>query len=266
MSATTAIASSWPARTFWMTARSGCSTASSSRARPPPHRPGLRWARAAAKPRADLCDRAAWKRGEYTPAGLRDPARILVADDTPANVRMLETRLSREGYEVLVARDGEETLAHAREALPDLILLDIMMPKLDGIEVCRRLKGDAKFPFTPIIMVTALSDTKDIVAGFEAGGDDYLAKPIDGQALSARVRSMLRIKSLHDTVKAQALELERWNATLEERVKTQLAELERVGRLKRFVSPQLTELIVQGGAGDPLASHRREVTVVFLDL
>ena len=197
---------------------------------------------------------------------MRDPARILVADDTPANVRMLETRLSREGYEVLVARDGEETLAHAREALPDLILLDIMMPKLDGIEVCRRLKGDASFPFTPIILVTALSDTKDIVAGFEAGGDDYLTKPIDSQALAARVKSMLRIKSLHDTVKAQALELERWNATLEERVEAQLAELERVGRLKRFFSPQLAQLIVQGGAADPLQSHRREVTVVFLDL
>ena len=189
-----------------------------------------------------------------------------MADDTPANVRMLETRLARDGHEVLVARDGEEALALARKAQPDLILLDIMMPKVDGIEVCRRLKGDPSFPFTPIIMVTALADAKDVVAGFEAGGDDYLTKPIDGQALSARVRSMLRIKSLHDTVKAQSLELERWNATLEERVQTQLAELERLGRLRRFVSPQLAELIVQGGAGDPLASHRREVTVVFLDL
>ncbi len=217
-------------------------------------------------PPADLCDRAASERGEYTPTRLRNPARILVADDTPANVRMLEARLARDGYEVLVARDGEEALALAREATPDLVLLDIMMPKVDGIEVCRRLKGDASLSFMPIIMVTALTDAKDIVAGFEAGGDDYLTKPIDGQALSARVRSMLRIKSLHDTVKAQAVELERWNATLEDRVRTQLAELERLGRLKRFVSPQLAELIVQGGAGDPLASHRREVTVVFLDL
>ena len=197
---------------------------------------------------------------------MRDRARILVADDTPANVRMLETRLSRDGYEVCVARDGEEALALARESQPDLILLDVMMPKVDGLEVCRRLKRDASFPFTPIIMVTALSDTKDVVAGLEAGGDDYLTKPIDAQALSARVKSMLRIKSLHDTVKAQALELERWNATLEERVNAQLAELERVSRLKRFFSPQLAQLIVQGGAADPLQSHRREVTVVFVDL
>jgi class 3 adenylate cyclase len=197
----------------------------------------------------------------------------MVVDDTPANVRMLEARLAREGYEVIAAHDGEQALAAAREARPDLILLDIMMPKIDGIEVCRRLKGDPAFPFTPIIMITALSDSKDVVAGLEAGGDDYLAKPVDQQALSARVKSMLRIKSLHDTVqeqaqrlKAQSAELERWNATLEQRVRQQLAELERIGRLKRFFSPQVAELIVQGGADDPLQSHRREVTVVFLDL
>ncbi|HEY8251961.1 MAG TPA: response regulator [Burkholderiales bacterium] len=197
---------------------------------------------------------------------MRTPPRILVADDTPANVRMLETRLSHDGYEVVTARDGEEALAVARATRPDLILLDIMMPKVDGIAVCRALKGDPAIPFTPIIMVTALADAKDVVAGFEAGGDDYLTKPFDAQSLSARVKSMLRIKQLHDTVQEQAAELERWNATLEERVRQQLAELERVGRLKRFFSPQLAELIVQGGAGDPLQSHRREITVVFLDL
>jgi class 3 adenylate cyclase len=197
---------------------------------------------------------------------VRTPARILVADDTPANVRMLEMRLQHHGYEVLVARDGEEALALARASHPDLILLDIMMPKLDGIAVCRRLKGDPEFPFTPIIMVTAMADSKDVVAGFEAGGDDYLTKPVDQQALVARVRSMLRIKALHDTVQAQAQELARWNATLEERVVRQVAELERMGRLKRFFSPQLAELIVRGDADDPLASHRREVAVVFIDL
>jgi class 3 adenylate cyclase/CheY-like chemotaxis protein len=197
---------------------------------------------------------------------VRTPARILVADDTPANVRMLEKRLQHHGYDVVVARDGEEALAVAHATHPDLILLDIMMPKVDGIAVCRRLKGDPAFPFTPIIMVTALADSKDVVAGLEAGGDDYLTKPVDQQALVARVRSMLRIKALHDTVQAQTAELARWNATLEERVARQLAELERVGRLKRFFSPQLAELIVRGGAEDPLVSHRREVTVVFIDL
>ena len=197
---------------------------------------------------------------------VRTPPLILIADDTPANVRMLETRLRHDGYEVVVARDGEEALDVARGTQPDLILLDIMMPKIDGIAVCRRLKDDPEFPFTPIIMVTAMTDTKDVVAGFDAGGDDYLTKPVDQQALMARVRSMLRIKSLHDTVQAQAAELARWNATLEERVSRQVTELDRVGRLKRFFSPQLADAIVRGGADDPLVSHRREITVVFIDL
>jgi DNA-binding response OmpR family regulator len=204
---------------------------------------------------------------------MRTPARILIVDDNPDNLDILQTRLARHGYEILTARDGEEALATARETLPDLILLDIMMPKLDGIEVCRRLKADRSLPFMPIIMVTAKADSKDIVAGLEAGGDEYLTKPVDQAALVARVKSMLRIKGLHDTgqeqaarLESQAAELSEWNRTLEHRVQQQVTQLERLGRLKRFFSPQLAELIVAGNAEDPLKSHRREVTVVFLDL
>ena len=204
---------------------------------------------------------------------MRTPPRILVADDNPANVDILQTRLAVHGYEIVTAGDGEEALAVAREKQPDLILLDVMMPKMDGLEVCRLLKADSTLPFIPIILVTAKADTKDIVAGLEAGGDEYLTKPVDQAALVARVKSMLRSKALHDTVQeqagrleAQAGQLAEWNKTLEQRVADQLAELERVGRLKRFFSPQLAELIVAGGAEDPLKTHRREVTVVFLDL
>jgi class 3 adenylate cyclase len=204
---------------------------------------------------------------------VRTPPRILVADDNPANVDILQTRLAVHGYEIVTASDGEEALAVAREKQPDLILLDVMMPRMDGLEVCRRLKADTALPFIPIILVTAKADSKDIVAGLEAGGDEYLTKPVDQAALVARVKSMLRIKALHDTVQeqagrleAQAGQLTEWNKTLEQRVADQLAELERVGRLKRFFSPQLAELIVAGGAEDPLKTHRREVTVVFLDL
>jgi class 3 adenylate cyclase len=121
-------------------------------------------------------------------------------------------------------------------------------------------------PFIPIIMVTAKADPKDVVAGLEAGGDEYLTKPVDQPALVARVKSMLRIKTLHDTVEALAAERAEWNKTLERRVEEQVGQLERLGRLKRFFSPQLAELIVAGGADDPLKTHRREVTVVFLDL
>jgi adenylate cyclase len=204
---------------------------------------------------------------------MRVPPRLLIADDQPMNVDILQTRLAVHGYEILTAADGEEALGVARAQLPDLILLDIMMPKMDGLEVCRLLKGDAALPFMPIIMVTAKADTKDIVAGLEAGADEYLTKPVDQAALVARVKSMLRIKALHDTVQeqavrleAQALQLADWNRTLEQQVAEQLAELERIGRLKRFFSPQLAELIVSTGEEKLLESHRREVTVVFCDL
>src|SRR5215471_5980664 len=197
---------------------------------------------------------------------MRNPPRILIVDDNPTNVKVLQTRLVADGYEIVTASDGEEALAVAREQVPDLILLDVMMPKLDGFEVCRRLRADAKFPFTPIILVTAMSDPKNVIEGLEAGGDEYLTKPVDHAALAARVRSMLRIKRLHDEVEELADQVQQWNATLERRVADQVAELERVGRLRRFFSPQLADLIVSGGADDPLKSHRREITVVYLDL
>jgi class 3 adenylate cyclase/CheY-like chemotaxis protein len=204
---------------------------------------------------------------------VRTPARILIADDNPANVDILQSRLAVHGYELLTAADGEQALGLARAQHPDLILLDVMMPKLDGFEVCRRLKADPALPFMPVILVTARAESKDVVGGLEAGADEYLTKPVDQAALVARVKSMLRIKTLHDQVQAQAQRLEaqaaelaHWNALLERRVQEQLVQLERLGRLKRFFSPQLAELIVAGGAEDPLRSHRREVTVVFLDL
>jgi class 3 adenylate cyclase/CheY-like chemotaxis protein len=197
---------------------------------------------------------------------VRTPPRILIVDDTPANVHILQARLAANGYDIVTATDGEEALAAVRDTQPDLVLLDVMMPKLDGMEVCRRLRADASLPFIPIIMVTAKSDPKDIVAGLEAGGDEYLTKPVDQAALVARVKSMLRIKQLHDTVQGLAEERAEWNRTLERRVQDQVGQLEQLGRLKRFFSPQLAELIVAGGADDPLKTHRREVTVVFLDL
>ena len=204
---------------------------------------------------------------------MREPPRILIADDQPFNVDILQQRLAVNGYEVLTAYDGEEALNVAKAEQPDLILLDVMMPKMDGIEVCQHLKADTSLPFMPIIMVTAKTDTKDVVAGLEAGADDYLTKPVDQAALVARVKSMLRIKALHDTVQGQATQLEaqaqqlaEWNQTLEQRVQEQVSELDRMGRLKRFFSPQLAELVVSSGGEKLLESHRREVTIVFCDL
>ncbi len=204
---------------------------------------------------------------------MRTPPQILIVDDNPANLHIFQTRLAAQGYEILTASDGEEALAVAKEKQPDLILLDVMMPKLSGIEVCRRLKEDSSLPFMPIVMVTAMADPKDVVAGLEAGADDYLTKPVDQTALVARVKSMLRIKGLHDMgqeqaarLEAQAVQLSEWNQKLEERVAGQVAELERVGHLKRFFSPQIADVIASSGSDDLMASHRREITVVFCDL
>jgi adenylate cyclase len=139
---------------------------------------------------------------------LREPARILVVDDVADNVEILQMRLEGQGYEVVTAGDGVEALEKIRELRPDLVLLDIMMPKMDGIEAVKRIKADPSLPFIPVILVTARADAKDVIAGLESGGDDYLTKPVDHAALSARVRAMLRIKALHDTVQTQARRLE----------------------------------------------------------
>ena len=197
---------------------------------------------------------------------MHNPPRILIVDDNETNRDILRTRLGPQGYELLEAADGEETLKVVRERQPDLILLDVMMPKIDGIEVCRRIKADPALPFVAVILVTAKADTKDVVAGLEAGADEYLTKPVDQAALVARVKSMLRMKELTDKVSAQAADLASWNRTLEERVQQQLTQIGRMDRLKRFLSPQIAELILSTGDDRALESHRRQVTVAFCDL
>ena len=204
---------------------------------------------------------------------MRTPPLILVVDDVPDNVEILQLRLESQDYQVITAGDGEAALAIVRDQRPDLVLLDIQMPKLDGIETVKQLKADAALPFIPVILVTARADAKDVVAGLEAGGDDYLTKPVDQSALLARVRAMLRIKGLHDTVQEQANRLEDqagelalWNKELETRVEAQLGEIERTGYLKRFLPQQLAELIVSQGDERILETHRRDIVVVFCDL
>ena len=198
---------------------------------------------------------------------MRDTPLILAVDDTPENLEILQVRLEANGYEVATAADGEEGLERARALEPDLILLDIMMPKLDGIAVVRLLKGEPRLKTIPVILVTAKADTRDVVQGLDAGADDYLTKPFEHAALLARVRSGLRQKALHDTVQEQARELAEWNTALERRVAEQVGEIERIGRLRRFLPPQVADIVVS--SADPeamLGSHRQEVTVVFCDL
>jgi adenylate cyclase len=198
---------------------------------------------------------------------------ILVVDDMPDNLRIVRIRLEASGYAVDTAADGEEALAKIEATPPDLVLLDVMMPKLDGIEVARRVKTNRALPFIPIVLLTAKSDPKDVVQGLDAGADEYLTKPVDHGALMARVRAMLRFKGLHDMVEAQRKELEaqgaalaELNRTLEARVNQQVEEIGRIGRLKRFLAPQLAEMIVSAGDESVLAHHRRDIVALFCDL
>lgn len=197
---------------------------------------------------------------------MREPALILVVDDQPANIDVLQMRLESQGYEVATAENGLQALERIAELQPDLVLLDVMMPGIDGLEVCRRVRADPSLPFMPIVMVTAKADRKDIVAGLDAGADDYLTKPVDQTELMARVRSMLRIKALQDQVRAQADSLAELNASLEARVAAQVAEIARMGELRRFLAPQVADLLLAGGDLSALRSHRREIVVVCCDL
>jgi class 3 adenylate cyclase len=185
--------------------------------------------------------------------------RVLVVDDTPVNLKLLSDLLVAKGYSVVTATSGVEALARVASDPLDIVLLDVMMPGMSGYEVCRKIREIPAHAMLPVVMVTALDPGQERVKGIEAGADDFLTKPINQPELLARVRSLLRVKTLWD----QVGEL---NRTLEARVAEQVAQLERLSRLRRFFSPQLAEAIVNGGADDPLKSHRREVTVVFLDL
>jgi class 3 adenylate cyclase len=185
---------------------------------------------------------------------------LLVVDDNEDNRYTLTQRLKRLGHaNVTTAQDGREALALLQSQPFDLVLLDIMMPELNGYQVLEQLKADERLRHIPVIMISAVDELDSVIRCIELGAEDYLTKPFNPTLLRARVGACLEKKRLHD-------ELATWARTLEQRVQEKVAEVERLGRLKRFFSPQLAELIVAGGADDPLRTHRREVSVVFLDL
>ncbi len=213
---------------------------------------------------------AAGRPGISAGEGARDsPAErsaILVVDDNEGNREMLARRLTRQGYRVEVAAGGRQALKTLETTAVDLVLLDVMMPEMDGYEVLQCLKADTRRRDIPVLMISALDELQSVVRCIELGAEDYLSKPFDPVLLRARIGACLEKKRLHNQEAQHRQELAELNRTLEQRVQEQVTQIERLGRLKRFFSPQLAELIVGGGAEDPLKTHRREVTVVFLDL
>jgi class 3 adenylate cyclase len=185
-------------------------------------------------------------------------ARILVVDDQRSNVEMMAGVLKARGYAVHTALDGQQALDQVREIHPDLVVSDILMPGVDGYDLCRRLRSAPETALLPLILVTSLDGQHERIKGLEAGADDFLSKPVNWEELFARVRSLLRVKALQD-------ELKDVNAKLAERVRDQVSQLERLSRLKRFFSKPVAEAIVAGGE-ELLEPHRREITAVFLDL
>ena len=184
--------------------------------------------------------------------------KILIVDDEPFNLDLLEQELGEYDYTIERAGDGVEALEKTQSFAPDVILLDYMMPRMNGLEVVKRLRATPEHQGIPVILLTAKASQEDKVAGLDAGADDYVTKPFDSFELLARVRAMMRLKEMHDT-------LAEWNRTLAETVRKQVSELERMARLKRYLSPQIAETIL--GQDDELfRTHRREITIVFLDL
>lgn len=185
------------------------------------------------------------------------PGRILVVDDLPANVALLEAVLVPEGYEVVSADTGEKGLDAIAEHDPDLLLLDLDLPGIDGLEVCRRIREDAATAMLPVVIITATTGAKRVNV-LETGADDFVPKPFDRAELLARVRSLVRIKRYQD-------EIAEMNAGLQDKVDAQLQEIERLGRLQRFLSPTVAEAVAADDASI-LDVHRREITVLFSDI
>ena len=197
--------------------------------------------------------------GETTRMLDKNPERskILVVDDIQLNRKLQKTYLEAAGYEVVLAEDGIQALKKVEDESPDLILLDIMMPKMNGFQVCRRIKNEERLRFIPVIMVTALNEIEDKIKGIDAGADDFICKPFNKLELLARVKSLLRIKHLHDALEFKIKELEAVQETLRQLAVTDgLTELYNY----RFFKEQLNQEVARA------ERHELNVSIAMIDI
>ena len=193
-------------------------------------------------------------------------ASVLVVDDDEINRRVLLRGLELDGHRVSVAENGRQALDLLHAQPFDIVLLDVLMPELDGYDTLARIVGDGALRHIPVVMISALDEVESVARCLEMGAEDFLPKPFNPVLLRARINGCLMRKRLHDTIHAQAEELAEWNRTLNARVDEQVEELERMSRLRRFLSPQVADVILAAGADSVLESHRSEITAVFCDL
>lgn len=189
--------------------------------------------------------------------------KILVVDDEKEIGDVMRRLLEINGYRVHTSQSMAEALSYMQKEVPCLVLSDVSMPGGDGYELCREIRKRFSRHIIPVILVTGHDPGQERIRGLEAGADDFLVKPVHKEELLTRVRSLVRIRELHDMVQNQAAQLTQWGKELERRVKTQVDQL---GNLKRFFSPQIAELLASIEDTKLFKSHRRDVTVVFTDL
>jgi adenylate cyclase len=197
---------------------------------------------------------------------MKDVASILVVDDDPVSRLMLTGSLERHGHHVRAAEDGSEALDLLRIESFDVVLLDVLMPNVDGYGVLEQLKGDPDLRHIPVVMVTSVADIESAVRCIELGADDYLPKPIDPVLLTARVNAGLTKKRLHDLEMEHLEEVAQLNRQLEARVEEQMAELVRTGELKRFLPHQVAEGLLAGQLSPAEGFERRKLTLLFADM
>jgi class 3 adenylate cyclase len=195
-----------------------------------------------------------------------DRASVLVVDDDPVNRSMLSRSLEADGHEVTTVESGAEALELAGSQDFDVVLLDVVMPGMDGYQVLERLKADPALRHLPVVMVTAVDDVASAVRCIELGADDYLSKPVDPVVLGARVRAGLTKKRLHDLQRQHVEEVDRLNRRLGSRVEEQMAELVRTGELKRFLPHQVAEGLLAGRLTSDGGFERRKLTFLFADM